>query len=349
MGRIRLIALLVTSFLLTGCLLRGGSATLADLEVAYNEAQDAITQAESLGAEEEVPQLLELARNRLEEVRENQLGAPSQDVLREYRYVKTLAQRAVSQTLKNRVDRLTGKLDSLKESSSDTIVRMFPRKTADTTPEASVRLENVPSPIAHWSFDGDTGYEVNDEYGNYPGKRVGTTETGVGVQDDALIVEDGRGWMEVIEGSSFPPRKDFTVSLWFYPSQRAEQSLVNKGRIQSPINPSPFALFLMKTDDIVFGVNTVEGLSQIRSVGYRLQRWHHLVATYDGATMKLYVNGTKVSGLPVEAALTVNDRPIILGANPSGQDVLQGRLDEVKFYDQALEEGAVRKLYKRSS
>lgn len=340
MGRIRLIVLVTLSFLMAGCLLRGGSATLADLEVAYNEAQDAISQAESVGADEEVPDLIELAKNRLEEVREKQLAAPSQDVLREYRYVKTLAQRAVNQTLRNRVDKFSREISGLDEPSTDTVVYKVPA-SSDTEPFDR-------EPVAYWSFDEDTGHRVADEVGKFNGQRVGFTNTGVGVKGRALILEGENGWVEVEKASSLTPRQKFTVSLWFHPTRRQKQHLINKGSIESPNNPSPFSLFLSRDGDIVFSVNTTQGKSQIRSVGYQLRRWHHVVASYNGTSIELYVNGEKVSGLPVESVLVANDRPIIIGADIYGRNVLQGRVDEVKFYDQGLDDSAVLELYNSS-
>jgi hypothetical protein len=342
MGRTRLLVLLATSFLLTGCLLRGGSATLADLEVAYTEAQDAIAQAESIGADESAPQLLELAQNRLEEVRENQLGAPSQDVLREYRYVKTLAQRAVTKTLKNRVDQLSGKLEDLEESSPDTVIRKVPQTPSNQESDLG------PDPVARWSFDGDTGVSVSDPIGNYEGQRVGGTRSGLGVKGRAIILENDQGWVEIPKGASLTPRRDFSVSLWFYPTQQKQQFLINKGPLKSADGPSPFSLFLTQNGDIAFAVNTVEGFSQIRSVGYELQRWHHVVATYDGNAIELFVDGEKVSGLPIENALSVNDSPLVLGALPGGEDVLEGRLDEVKLYGEALDAYVIKDLYQQS-
>ncbi|MBF9222400.1 endo-beta-N-acetylglucosaminidase [Hymenobacter ruricola] len=63
--------------------------------------------------------------------------------------------------------------------------------------------------------------------------------------------------------------------------------------------------------------------------------WYHLAATYDGAAMKLYING----GL--SASLTANTTPSVTGAFSFGRNYansrcLDGSIDEVRVWDRAL-------------
>lgn len=90
--------------LMVGCGLPGGSHTISDLEAEYNRAQDAIAHAEQLNASKHSPELMNLAKDRLETVRENQLSAPSVDVIREYKYVQSVANQAALNSLHQQVE-----------------------------------------------------------------------------------------------------------------------------------------------------------------------------------------------------------------------------------------------------
>jgi concanavalin A-like lectin/glucanase superfamily protein len=72
-----------------------------------------------------------------------------------------------------------------------------------------------------------------------------------------------------------------------------------------------------------------------------LNTWTHLAMTYDGATMRLYVNGTQVSDKAISGAVQTNLNPLRIGGNvPYGQ-FFKGRIDEVRVYKRALSKSEV--------
>lgn len=71
-----------------------------------------------------------------------------------------------------------------------------------------------------------------------------------------------------------------------------------------------------------------------------LGAWSHVVGTYDGATMELYVNGASVGSLaaPTFVPQTIWETRFGASANevPTAGDVFVGDLDEIAIYDAAL-------------
>ncbi|MGI4864810.1 MAG: endo-beta-N-acetylglucosaminidase [Janthinobacterium lividum] len=63
--------------------------------------------------------------------------------------------------------------------------------------------------------------------------------------------------------------------------------------------------------------------------------WTHLAATYDGATMKLYVNGTLDNSQAATGSVVAN-AAFTLGRNYAASRSLDGRLDEVRVWTRAL-------------
>ena len=65
-------------------------------------------------------------------------------------------------------------------------------------------------------------------------------------------------------------------------------------------------------------------------------RWYHVVATYDGATMRLYVNGKLESSMASSVSLANTANPFRLGSATTSNEWYDGRVDEVSVYNTAL-------------
>ncbi|WBO84439.1 beta strand repeat-containing protein [Hymenobacter yonginensis] len=69
----------------------------------------------------------------------------------------------------------------------------------------------------------------------------------------------------------------------------------------------------------------------------KLGRWHHLAATYDGTTVRLYLDGEEVpnvaTGSIQSGAVTTNTNPLTLGSQPGYTEFYRGKLDEVRVYN----------------
>jgi len=72
-----------------------------------------------------------------------------------------------------------------------------------------------------------------------------------------------------------------------------------------------------------------------------LNTWTHLASTYDGTTLKIYVNGNLSSTKTVSGAVQSNSNPLRIGGNyPYGQ-FFEGKIDEVRVYNRALSQGEI--------
>jgi hypothetical protein len=72
-------------------------------------------------------------------------------------------------------------------------------------------------------------------------------------------------------------------------------------------------------------------------------RWVHLAATFDGTTMRLYMDGQECGTLPRPGALLPTDGRLLLGNyeldHPS---FFQGLLDDVRIYRHVLSGDAIK-------
>ncbi|HNQ91087.1 MAG TPA: hypothetical protein PKM73_20935 [Verrucomicrobiota bacterium] len=64
--------------------------------------------------------------------------------------------------------------------------------------------------------------------------------------------------------------------------------------------------------------------------------WEHLVTTFDGSTVRFYVNGALIGSAPVPSYTPNPANALTLGAGPAGAWRFDGNVDEVAIYDAVL-------------
>ena len=67
-----------------------------------------------------------------------------------------------------------------------------------------------------------------------------------------------------------------------------------------------------------------------------LNQWYHVVGTYDGATIRLYVNGVLKTALPMVKTLRNNTRVLSIGSDAGNQKFFGGLIDEVSIWTKTL-------------
>ena len=67
-----------------------------------------------------------------------------------------------------------------------------------------------------------------------------------------------------------------------------------------------------------------------------LNTWTHLATTYDGAALRLFVNGVQVSTRPTAGPMTVSNGALRIGGNGVWPEWFAGLIDEVRVYGRVL-------------
>jgi hypothetical protein len=64
--------------------------------------------------------------------------------------------------------------------------------------------------------------------------------------------------------------------------------------------------------------------------------WTHLAATYDGATLRIFVNGAQVGSQPVSGSLVTSTNVLSIGGSTVWGEFFDGWIDEIRVYGRAL-------------
>ncbi len=73
-----------------------------------------------------------------------------------------------------------------------------------------------------------------------------------------------------------------------------------------------------------------------------VNEWSHLAATYDGTTLRLYVNGLVVMSAPFTGNLATSTDPLRIGGNSVYGEYFTGVIDEVRIYSRTLSAAEIR-------
>jgi hypothetical protein len=67
-----------------------------------------------------------------------------------------------------------------------------------------------------------------------------------------------------------------------------------------------------------------------------MNAWTHLAVTYDGATLRLYSNGTQVAQVAQTGSILTSTGVLRIGGNAIWNEWFKGLIDEVRVYNRAL-------------
>ena len=65
-------------------------------------------------------------------------------------------------------------------------------------------------------------------------------------------------------------------------------------------------------------------------------RWVHLAGTFDGSTLRIFVDGVESGVAQFSGGVAVVNQPLLIGRNGVGSDAFKGLLDELRIYNRAL-------------
>jgi hypothetical protein len=91
-----------------------------------------------------------------------------------------------------------------------------------------------------------------------------------------------------------------------------------------------------QTNRPVGQVNIAGEQNAVGTAAVPLNAWTHLAVTYDGAALRLYVNGTLVTTTATAGSIPTSTGALRIGGNTIWPEWYAGLIDDVRVYNRAL-------------
>lgn len=195
--------------------------------------------------------------------------------------------------------------------------------------------------LAKWSMDENTGETVIDSSGNgNDGTINGATWTD-GKSGNALSFEwSSQDNVKIDYQESQIATDELTLEVWIYPTAW-DNIYAGYNRI---ISKQPVYLLRGANGSAHFQILTQNhGYQGVYSGYLELNQWHHIVGTFDGRNIKLYVDNVLAgtNQLPAADSIATNEAPIYIGESPVLNEGFTGKIDEAAIYDRALTDAEI--------
>ncbi len=219
-----------------------------------------------------------------------------------------------------------------------------------TSSGVSVTVQNLAPTglVGAWAFDEGSGAAVGDQSGkgNHGTVANGTWVTG-GKFNSALSFNGSSTLVTVPDSATLDLTTGMTVEAWVRPSLTGGwQTAVVKeqpGNLAYGVYAST-NLNRPEAEVHVGGASrVVNGTSSLPAGS-----WSHLAGTYDGTTLRLYVNGAQVAQLTQTGSIVTSTSPVRIGGNAIWGERFNGLIDEVRIYNRALSAAEIQADMNRS-
>ena len=240
---------------------------------------------------------------------------------------------------------ISGKADINLELLGDLIQQQYSATLFD---ECIVLLEGESNPppqpsglIAHYPFNGNAEDESgNQNHGVVFGASL--TEDRYGNPNSAFYFDGVDDYIEIADDELLDLTAPFSIVTWVKtPFTPNEKVIIGKGE------ELPYTIGI-RLDRYWFKTGNVsQSFINMSSTTVPNDSWKLLVGTYDGSTMRFYVDGILEAEEPLTAQLANDNNPLNIGRRPLniGSSYVEGKIDDIRIYDNALSTQEISELY----
>ena len=209
--------------------------------------------------------------------------------------------------------------------------------------------------VAYWAMR-NSGTTVYDEYGSYNGTAVNsptfdTTHAAVGYGASFTGGSTNTTRIQVAHNTAHWIGKSGTVSVWVKTSDSgAFRRIATKYNFGIPGDD----VGALRGWSLGISVGIVQGVIG-DSAGANVATpasahadgaWHHIVMTYDGTNIRLYVDAVLVDTEPCTKTPTQTTEPLGIGGSNEPVNHLAGQIDELRLFNVVLTADEVKQLFR---
>ena len=209
-------------------------------------------------------------------------------------------------------------------------------QTTSTAVTVTVSGGTASGLVAAYSFNEGSGTTVTDLSGHgNTGTINGAVWSAAGKFGNALSFNGTNSWVTVNDAASLDLSSTMTLEAWVNPTTLGAvwRTVILKEQ------PGELIYSLYANTDTTRPSANVFVTSEHETRGtaaLAIGAWTHLAATYDGTTLKLFVNGVQVSSVAVTGAISNSTGVLRIGGNNVWGEFFNGLIDEIRIYNRVL-------------
>ena len=189
--------------------------------------------------------------------------------------------------------------------------------------------------VAAYGFDEGSGTTVTDQSGNgNNGTIANATWATTGKYGHALQFNGSNARVNVPDVAALHFTTGMTLEAWVNPSSvtSAWRDVIYKGNDNYYLSATSCCNSRPAGGGIIGGsYGEAYGTANLAK-----STWTYLALTYDGATVRLYVNGTQVASAAHTGSIATSTNPLQIGGDSIYGQYFTGMIDEVRVYNTAL-------------
>jgi PKD repeat protein len=196
--------------------------------------------------------------------------------------------------------------------------------------------------VAAYGFNEGSGATAKDDSGNgNTGTIEGASWVAGGRYGKALSFNGVNSMVSIATSASLNLSKAMTLSAWVYPTatQSGRRTIILKEANAYSLYASSSAGPLRPAAG---GTVNGQGTYVYGPSPNPVNAWTHLALTYDGATLRFYVNGTQVASQARAGAFQINANVMRIGGTYINSEFFKGLIDEVRIYNRALTQSEIK-------
>ena len=204
------------------------------------------------------------------------------------------------------------------------------------------------NPIAEWKMDEKTGTTIKDISGN---NNTGTFGTGnsaptwtSGKIGAGLNFSGSSQYTTIEDSTSLKPTTSITTEAWFNTTNKSlNQRMLSKtssGGYSLSINEN--SACVANTLCFLININGTYYSATYPSNNLSNNTWYHVAGSYDGTTVRLFLNGSNIGTTAlISNTITNNTAKLCIGSESASTNCysesgfFSGKIDHVKIYDYA--------------
>ncbi len=199
--------------------------------------------------------------------------------------------------------------------------------------------------VSHWSFDESSGDTAFDDADGNDGTLNNNPARVAGRFGGGLRFNGANQYVQVPSAENLRFTNNFSLSFWFNPSVPLNAASGRKDLVKKFGSYWVILNYPGSDGRLVFVLNNGVPLVKSATASWHPNQWYHAAATYDGAALRLYVNGMLEGSAAASGLVSTNESPVQFGGNTEQGYWFPGGLDEARFYRCALTDGEVRALF----